>query len=117
MKHVVCKVDELVPGSKRSVQIGARSFVLVMTSGGEYCAMRDACPHQGAKLSDGELKGTNLPSCVGEYIYGREGEILRCPWHRWEFDVTSGESVVSDRRTRVKTYEVTVEEGHVVLHY
>ena len=39
----------------------------------------------------------------------REGEILRCPWHGWEFDITTGRSIVNSHRTRVKTYEVTVE--------
>jgi len=50
-----------------------------------------------------------LPTPPGEYRWGREGEILRCPWHGWEFDITSGRSIFNPHRTRVKTYEVTVE--------
>ncbi|MBD2844352.1 Rieske (2Fe-2S) protein [Paenibacillus sp. IB182496] len=116
MKHVVCKVEEMEPGSKRSIRIGSREVVLVMTGSGEYCAMRNVCPHQGARLSDGELTGTTLPSCAGEYTYGKEGGVLRCPWHRWEFDVSNGQSLFPDPRSRVKSYEVTVEDGHIVLH-
>ncbi|GBF74874.1 hypothetical protein PA598K_03243 [Paenibacillus sp. 598K] len=115
-KHIVCREEEMNPGSKRCVEVGKRAFVLVRTPDGSYQALRDVCPHQGARLSDGELTGTNLPSCVGEYDYGRKGEILRCPWHRWEFDVTSGDALVADRQSRVKHYEVTVEDGYVVLH-
>src|SRR3712207_6412774 len=63
----------------------------------------------------------------GEFRYEREGEILRCPWHGWEFDLTTGRSVFDPRRTRVRaypvevqtlqaeTYPVEVERGLVVL--
>jgi 3-phenylpropionate/trans-cinnamate dioxygenase ferredoxin subunit len=50
-----------------------------------------------------------MPSKPSEYIWGREGEILRCPWHGWEFDIITGRSIFNPHRTRVKTYEVTVE--------
>jgi hypothetical protein len=38
-----------------------------------------------------------------------EGEILRCLWHGWEFDLTSGRSIFNPHRMRVRTYEVTIE--------
>ena len=50
-----------------------------------------------------------MPSKPGEYRWGREGEILRCPWHGWEFDITSGRSSFNPHRIRVRTYKVTVE--------
>ncbi len=50
-----------------------------------------------------------LPGKPGEYVWAREGEILRCPWHGWEFDITTGRSIFNPHRTRVKTHEVTVE--------
>ena len=50
-----------------------------------------------------------MPGKPGEYAWAREGEILRCPWHGWEFDITTGRSVFNPHKTRVKTYEVTVE--------
>ena len=54
------------------------------------------------------MQGTALPSRPGEYRWAREGEILRCPWHGWEFDLTTGRSIFNPHRTRVKRYEVTV---------
>ena len=39
----------------------------------------------------------------------RNGEIVRCPWHGWEFDILSGRSVYNPHRMRVKTYDVAVE--------
>ncbi|HZP80657.1 MAG TPA: Rieske 2Fe-2S domain-containing protein, partial [Chthonomonadaceae bacterium] len=41
--------------------------------------------------------------------WGREGEILRCPWHGWEFDLLTGRSLFNPHKIRVRTYEVTVE--------
>ena len=46
---------------------------------------------------------------AGTFRYGREGEILRCPWHGWEFDVTSGRSIFNPHAVRVRSYRVAVE--------
>jgi 3-phenylpropionate/trans-cinnamate dioxygenase ferredoxin subunit len=45
----------------------------------------------------------------GEYEYDRDGELLRCPWHGWEFDVRTGQSWFDPRRVRVRSYDVAVE--------
>ena len=76
---------------------------------GQFYALKNTCPHQAGPLCLGSLKGTTLPSQPGEYLWGREGEILRCPWHGWEFDVTTGQSIWNPHRCRTKSYEVTVE--------
>jgi len=49
-----------------------------------------------------------------EYGWDREGEILSCPWHGWEFDVLDGECL-TDSRKQLITYDVTVEEGNIVV--
>lgn len=109
-RHVVCKTDELPPGSRKIVDAGGRS-IGVFNANGRYYALRNVCPHQMAPLCLGKVTGTTLPSKVGEYRYGRDGEILRCPWHGWEFDITNGRSVFNPHKVRVKSYEVTVERG------
>lgn len=50
-----------------------------------------------------------MPAKPGEYIWSREGEILRCPWHGWEFDITTGRSIHNPRKTLVRTYDVSIE--------
>ena len=77
--------------------------------GGRYHALRNVCPHQGAPLCEGPLTGTALPGPPGTFRYGQEGEILRCPWHGWEFDVTSGRSIFNPHAVRVRSYRVAVE--------
>jgi nitrite reductase (NADH) small subunit len=60
----------------------------------------------------GKVSGTTLPSGVYEFRYGLQGRILRCPWHGWEYDITTGQSVF-DPEVRVVTYPVIVEDGKI----
>jgi 3-phenylpropionate/trans-cinnamate dioxygenase ferredoxin subunit len=82
----------------------------VFNVSGEFYALKNSCPHQGAPLCLGTVTGMTLPSTPGEYLYGREGEILRCPWHGWEFDILTGKSVYDPHKCLVKTYDVAVEK-------
>jgi nitrite reductase/ring-hydroxylating ferredoxin subunit len=107
-RHIIGHVSELAPGERRVVEVDGRS-IGVFNVHGQFYALRNRCPHQGAPLCLGAIKGMALPSKPGEYRWGREGEILRCPWHGWEFDITSGRSIFNPHRMRVRTYEVTVE--------
>ncbi len=108
-KHSVCKVSELAPGQRKIVEINGRS-IGVFNVRGDFYALRNICPHQAAPLCLGPITGTTLPSQPGEYIWGRDGEIVRCPWHGWEFDITTGKSIFNPHKLRVKSYEVTVEK-------
>ncbi len=107
-KHIVGKVSSVPPGERTIVEAEGRS-IGVFNVNGTFYALRNSCPHQAAPLCLGSIKGMTMPSKPGEYIWAREGEILRCPWHGWEFDITTGRSIFNPHRTRVKTYQVTVE--------
>jgi nitrite reductase/ring-hydroxylating ferredoxin subunit len=41
-----------------------------------------------------------------------EGRIVRCPWHQWEFDITTGQNLASPHK-RVRTYDVEVVDGRM----
>ena len=107
-RYVIGKVAELPPGERKIVEAEGRS-IGVFNVGGNFYGLRNSCPHQAAPLCLGSIKGMNMPSKPGEYTWAREGEILRCPWHGWEFDITTGRSVFNPHKTRVRSYEVTVE--------
>ena len=109
-KYVVASVDEIPPGERKIVEVAGRS-IGVFNVGGTFFALRNRCPHQGGPLCTGRLSGFLRADLPGEYQYSRKGEILRCPWHGWEFDVRNGQSWFDPRRTRVRSYEVTVESG------
>jgi 3-phenylpropionate/trans-cinnamate dioxygenase ferredoxin subunit len=73
--------------------------------------MLNRCPHQGGSLCEGIVTGLLQSSMPGEYIYSREGEIVRCPWHGWEFDIRTGQSYCDPEKIRSKSYAVTAEHG------
>jgi nitrite reductase/ring-hydroxylating ferredoxin subunit len=106
-KHIVATVDEIPPGQRKLVEIEGRS-IGVFNINGQFFALRNSCPHQGGALCTGRLTGFLTASAPGDYTYSRRGEILRCPWHGWEFDVKTGQSWWDPARTRVRSYEVSV---------
>ena len=107
--HPICRVSDLPPGERKIVEVRSRS-IGVFNVHGEYYALRSLCPHQGAPLCRGTITGTARSSAPGEIIWERAGQILRCPWHGWEFDIATGRSVFNPHRLRVRTYDVTVEQ-------
>src|SRR5579883_2376416 len=108
-RHAVATVGEIPPGSRKLVEVAGRS-IGVFNVGGEFFALRNRCPHQGAELCTGTLGGCVTSPAPGEYQLTRPGEILRCPWHGWEFDLRTGRSHFDPRRVRVKSYPVLVAE-------
>jgi nitrite reductase (NADH) small subunit len=106
--HRVGTTREIPPGARKIVHLENRS-IGVFNVNGTYYGIRNTCPHQGAPLCQGRLTGLAMHSMPGEYNYGREGEIISCPWHGWEFDLTNGKSIYDPQKCLVKTYEVIVE--------
>lgn len=108
-------VDNFEPGTPYRVMVRNRALVVVR-HGDRFYALRDTCPHQGARLSDGQVSGTTLADSVGgPRQYARDGEILRCPWHGWQFDIKTGYTLVDSARTRVRTYSVRAQDGRVCV--
>ena len=107
-KHLVCKISELPPGERKIIEVEGRSIGVFNIKNSLY-AVRNSCPHQGAPLCLGKVKGTMKSSKPHTYNYVMDEQVLVCPWHCWEFDITNGRSVFNPHRMRVKTYEVTLE--------
>ncbi|MBT5714935.1 Rieske 2Fe-2S domain-containing protein [Candidatus Poribacteria bacterium] len=106
---------DLDDGKPRRGEVNGRALVLVR-AGAAVFAVRDVCPHQAARLSDGHVEGTTLACKPGQDVrYGREGEILVCPWHGWEYDLTTGRALVDPDRVRVATYPVRVVDDRVLV--
>lgn len=107
-RHVIAKVSEIPAGGRKIVELEGRS-IGVFHIHEQFYALKNTCPHQNAPLCLGRVTGMTLPSNPGQYLYGRDGEIVRCPWHGWEFDITNGKSIYDPHKCMVKTYEVAVE--------
>lgn len=113
---VVCREGDLPPGERRIVPFKRRS-IGVFNVDGEYFAVLNHCPHHRAEICRGRLGGRMVDSAPHTYSFSEEGgRILACPWHHWEFDISTGRSVLEPDRYRLRTYEVSVTEGKVVVH-
>jgi nitrite reductase (NADH) small subunit len=107
-------VEDFSPGSCRILEIGGRS-VGVYHVEDEFFAVQNVCPHALAPICRGTLAGTFLPSDRGDWQYGMHNLVVRCPNHRWEFDIRTGESVMGVDRRRLLTFPVEVTDGQVVI--
>jgi nitrite reductase (NADH) small subunit len=112
-RHVACAVGDLAPGERRIIEIEGRS-IGIFNVDGRFYALHNGCPHKGGPLCEGRLGGTTLTVRGRAFPYGREGQVLRCAWHGWEFDITTGRAL-ADAGVRARTYRVEVEDGAVVL--
>jgi nitrite reductase/ring-hydroxylating ferredoxin subunit len=113
-RHVVARAEELPPGSRKLVHVAGRDIVILNIKG-ELFALSDKCPHKGGSLARGKLTGLVVSAEPGTYQYSRAGEMLRCPWHGWEFDVRTGRSWCDPNRLRLMNYKVSVEPGAAVV--
>jgi 3-phenylpropionate/trans-cinnamate dioxygenase ferredoxin subunit len=109
-KHVVAAVSEIPPGGRKRVDVSGRD-VAVFNLEGEFFAIANKCPHRGGPLCQGTLTGLVLSDEPGDYQYIRQGEIIRCPWHNWEFDVRTGKSWCDPEKVRARRFGVSVEKG------
>ncbi len=112
-RHTIARASDIPPGGRKIVKIEGRE-VGVFNLDGTFYALKNVCPHQGARVCLGKVSGTTLPSRVHEFQYGLNGRILRCPWHGWEYDITTGRSIF-DPEVKVVTYPVSVENDQIVV--
>jgi nitrite reductase/ring-hydroxylating ferredoxin subunit len=109
----VARADDLPPGSRVIVDLDGQS-IGVFNVNGEYVAVLNVCPHELGPVCLGRVGGTTLPSAPGEYRWGREGEILACPWHGWEFDLLTGKPLFGSV-PNLRRFPVTVVDGAVYV--
>lgn len=114
-RRFVCSLDDLPPGGMKLVDVG-KFGVGVYNVRGELYAIVNYCSHEGAPLCLGLIGGTNefAPDEPDRLRRVRDGQIVRCPWHNWEFDITTGQNVADPTR-RIRTYQVDVTDGEVYL--
>jgi nitrite reductase/ring-hydroxylating ferredoxin subunit len=113
-RHVVAATRDIPPGTRKLVTIKGRP-IAIFNLGGDFFGMFNRCPHQGGSLCEGAVTGLVESSAPGRYSYSRKGEIIRCPWHGWEFDVRTGQSYCDPKRFRARAYPVNVEPGSAVV--
>jgi nitrite reductase (NADH) small subunit len=92
----VAVVGDVPEGEGRVVEVDGRTLALFNVDGRFYATDND-CPHRGGPLGEGDL----------------DGRVVRCPWHAWRWDVTTGANVNNPAVT-IACFPVTVE-GDAIL--
>jgi nitrite reductase/ring-hydroxylating ferredoxin subunit len=113
-RHIVATVDDIPPGKRKLVKVKGREIGIFNVEG-EYFAVGNRCPHEGASLCKGRIVGLVEASEPGSYQFSRRGELLRCPWHGWEFDLRTGKSWCEPDRTKVRSFDLKVESGGALV--
>lgn len=108
--YVVCRADEIAKGTAKRVSVAGRD-IAIFNVNGEFAAIANRCPHEGASLCRGDIVGLAQADEPGKARLMRKGEFVRCPWHGWEFDLKTGKSWCDPTRTRVKQFAVEVTDG------
>jgi nitrite reductase/ring-hydroxylating ferredoxin subunit len=94
----VAEIADIPDGTMKCVAID-RERVLLACVDGRFYAIGDMCGHRNAPLSRGKLAG----------------HIVECPLHFAQFDVRSGKLIDGPISTDVRSYEVKVDGGHVLV--
>lgn len=95
---VVAKASDLKPGEGKAIEVNGRPIALFNVNG-EFFAIDNTCLHSGGPLGEGEV----------------EGKTVTCPWHGWQYDVTTGQCTVPGGPMKVQSYKVVVKGDDVVI--
>ena len=82
--------DEIPAGSIREFQVEGKTLAIANVEG-KFFAIDNTCLHRGGPLGQGPL----------------HGKVVTCPWHAWQYDVTSGK-VVQNPAASVACYNLEV---------
>lgn len=89
--------DDVPPGKIYEFQVGGQAIAIANVAG-KFCAINSICAHEGGPLGEGELEGT----------------VVTCPWHAWQYDVTTGK-VVQNPSLGVECYPVELRGDDVFV--
>ena len=105
---LVGSVEDITPEQPVFVQHGDIE-VGVFRLGTEFRAYRNRCPHQQGPACRGVVTGTLVATATSNWRpeWVLDGQVLLCPWHSMEFDLTTG-ARIRGRGERLRAYPVHV---------
>lgn len=86
----VASTSEVKPGHALVVEVNGKTLA-VFNVDGDFHAIDNTCVHRGGPLGEGDV----------------EGSVVTCPWHGWQFNITTGECV-KNPAAKVEVYQVKV---------
>ncbi len=88
-------MSDIPSNGGKSISVSGRELAVFNIDGAIH-VIDNACLHRGGPLGDGEV----------------EGKLVTCPWHGWQYDVTTGSNIF-DPAIKVQRLEVRVEDDEV----
>ena len=93
----VASEADIPDGSSKQVEVGGEPVALFNVAG-TIRAVHNTCLHRGGPLAEGDVNG----------------EIVTCPWHGWQYDVTTGQCRTNPA-AKLRTFAVKVEAGEIFV--
>jgi nitrite reductase (NADH) small subunit len=106
-------VSSFTDGKLTRAEVDGREFG-VLRWGEENYVFRDVCPHMNARLSRGTCLSRIIDEGLGRLAVDPLAPVVVCPWHRWEFSLSTGGVSLRDDRFSVKMYRAWVEGDHLM---
>jgi nitrite reductase/ring-hydroxylating ferredoxin subunit len=113
--HHVIATSDLGVGDHVLVEIDGIEIAVYRTADG-YHAVGNFCVHQGGPVCEGPVSGKLTENEDGRLQYDDREQVVRCPWHGWEFDIESGEHLARPQY-RLPTYDTMVENGQLYVRW
>lgn len=105
--------DAPSPGEVRLIWLGRHPVGLFCVQDQLY-ALADRCPHRGAPLCSSGRAVRGIALRKGVPAQGPQPSLLRCPWHKWDFDIATGKCLVHPR-LRVRSYQVVIDQDEIIV--
>ena len=94
----LCDKNLLPTGELWSFKVKGKEILAANVNGRIFC-LDGRCSHAGAPLAEGVL----------------EGEVLTCPWHYSQFNITSGEVIRGPAYKPLKIYPTEEKENSIFI--
>lgn len=92
----LCDIEDLSDGKVVTACAGGVRFGVVHACG-EIKVFFGGCPHHGGPLHRGRVRPAITASTPGERTVAADAPVLVCPWHSYEFDLSTGRAVADER--------------------
>ncbi len=90
-------VSDIKSESGVAVDIQGKA-IAIFNSGGKFYATDNTCKHRGGPLGEGSL----------------DSNVVTCPWHGWQFDVTNG-NCVTNPATKISCFPTKIEGNDILV--
>jgi NAD(P)H-dependent nitrite reductase small subunit len=88
---------EIADGTAKIVEVDGKT-IAVFNCRGKFYATTNTCPHRGGPVGEGQI----------------DGATVTCPWHGWEFDVSSGRCLTNPAAS-IASFPVQIDGDDILV--